>query len=146
MSRYTLTVAAAALALFAAACGGASSSAPETETTTNTSTPATRTTAPAAPVSKPRVLRATIEGRNESPDFLITMSDESPAPGRYTLIVNDMDTWCDFHMWGPGVDVISADGVNRFEIRLQDDGTYIATCNASGIDNMAWNTEIHVAG
>jgi len=92
----------------------------DVQTTTETSTPAPQTTAPATTASatpgpKSRVLRVRIEDQEESPEFSITMPDYV-APGRYTLVVDDRSS-CAFHLWGPDVDVISRDGVSRFEIR-----------------------------
>ena len=131
----------------------------DVQTTTETSTPAPQTTAPATTASatpgpKSRVLRVRIEDQEESPEFSITMPDYV-APGRYTLVVDDRSS-CAFHLWGPDVDVISRDGVSRFEIRLQKNQSYTAACNWGDIgkhpahtegldtDNLPWSHRLDV--
>jgi hypothetical protein len=77
--------------------------------------------------------------------------------GRYTLVVDDSSS-CAFHMWGPGVDVITSDGVNRFQVEFRRNATYTAACNWKDIgphpphsegldtDNMPWSATVRVTG
>ena len=165
MLKPTFGVALLVTALVCAGCGGSTSSAPVESTSSppvesTTSSAPVESTAPPSRPSGPRrgVIHASIEDQMESPEF--TMDLDLPFDvkfGQYTLVVVDR-SFCALHMWGPGVDVITRDGVNRFEIQLQPNSTYTVTCNWAEIgphpphsegldtDNMPWSKTLEVTG
>lgn len=164
MLKPTFGVAPLVTALVCSGCAGSTAPAPAESTSSPAvqSTPSIASGSSAAPPSKARgrrrgVIHASIEDRTESPEFSIDL----PAYvrfGQYTLIVDDRSS-CAFHMWGPGVDVITTrHGVNRFEIRLQPNSTYTVACNWDEIgrhprhtegldtDNMPWSVTLDATG
>jgi hypothetical protein len=155
MLRPAFGVASLVTALVCAGCGGSPSGA-LVESTAVESTPAALT-APSPKTASPRrgVIHASIEDTMESPEFSMDLPSYVKF-GQYTLVVDDRSS-CAFHMWGPGVDVITTrHGINRFEIELQPYSTYTAACNWAEIgrhpphseglrtDNLPWATTLEV--
>lgn len=120
----TLGLVLALAALAVAGCGGSGTSAGTT--TTESKTGETTTTA-----SSGKTLDGTV-----GPGFDIGLTRNGQAvttlaPGTYTLTVDDKSTAHNFHLTGPGVDVmtdVAAAGKKTFEITLRD-GSYRYQCD-----------------
>lgn len=120
-----LTLAAAALVL--AGCGGSGNSA-GTTSTESTTTETTTTTTSASSGKK-------LDG-SVGPGFDISLTQDGQAvttlaAGTYTLTVDDKADIHDFHLTGPGVDVmtdVAGTGTKTFEVTLQD-GSYHYQCD-----------------
>ena len=121
-----LVIALVAVALAAAGCGGDDDS---VATDPDTVTETTETTEPVAG-------GGTLAGK-VGPGFEISLETadgqpaESLAPGSYELEVEDLSSAHNFHLTGPGVDVmtdVAGEGVETFTVELQA-GTYDFVCD-----------------
>ena len=117
---FALAVGVAVAALALTGCGGGDEEATPTDTGTTT-TPA---------------VGSTLKG-SVGPGFDISLSTEDGqpvttlAPGSYTLEVDDMASSHNFHLTGPGVDVmteVSEEETESFEMALQA-GSYSFVCD-----------------
>ena len=120
MKRVTAGAALAAAVLAAAGCGGSGSS--EGSGTTG-ATGTTETTTGGAGGS-------TLQG-SVGPGFEISLDQTAVAAGTYTLTVDDRASSHNFHLTGPGVDVmteVGEEGTKTFTVELQP-GTYTFVCD-----------------
>jgi plastocyanin len=108
-----------AVTLAASGCGGGEEA---SDTTTSTTEPTTTTTA----------LKGTV---GPGFDISLTAADGQPlgtlAPGTVELDVEDKASIHNFHLTGPGVDVmteVGGEGTSNFQIELQP-GTYNFVCD-----------------
>jgi plastocyanin len=137
--RFALTATLAVVALAAVGCGGGNdSTTTETTTTETTSTDTTATdtttTTEAATGTK---LIGTVGSVDDADAFDISLTTEDGTavttltPGDYTLEINDLSTIHNFHLTGPGVDVMSEVDTTEdenYDITLED-GTYNYVCD-----------------
>jgi plastocyanin len=116
MRRVTAAAVLGAAVLALAGCG---SDGDEGSTDTTTDTETTETTGGDA-----------LSG-SVGPGFEISMDQSEVAPGTYTLTVNDQATDHNFHLTGPGVDVmtdVASEGAEEFTVDLEA-GTYTFVCD-----------------
>jgi len=122
-TRTALAVGLAVTALTVAGCGGSDEEAAPTDTGTTTTEPST----PAG---------STLKG-SVGPGFVISLSTEDGqavdglAAGTYTIDVDDMSDFHNFHLTGPGVEEttdVAGEGASTFEVDLQS-GSYTFVCD-----------------
>jgi plastocyanin len=122
----------AAVALVGASCGGDDGEASDTTTETTTDTTTDNTTDTSEPSQASSALKGSV-----GPGFTISLVTDDDAAitslpsGSYELEVEDLSSAHNFHLSGPGVDVMTEVGEEEnesFTVDLQP-GTYTFVCD-----------------